>query len=482
MRSYRAMSTVLLLFALGACSQETLAPLAPVSNGVAISRAELPPLPPSVVDAPISYALAPALDGLERAVPRTFGDINKRITIPSNTRQQIAFAASRTPFDVDFDGKQLTISTVVSYMGKGWYNPMIGPTIGASCGTDDVQPRLNVVINTRVDIEKNWNLKTRTTLKSIQPATDSTRDQCRVTAFNIDVTDKVVSSISPFLSGRLPDVDQKIARFDVRSRVDKWYNLLNKSIRVHDSLWLVLAPKDVRMGALALTDSALVANVRLYAQPFMVSGPKPPQDYTRLPAFTRADAAVGDSAHLRLEGLLSYEDASSTLNAALRGRTFRRFNQSVKIDSARFYALGDGRVVLGLKLKGSIVGDAYLVGTPVLDTVTRMLTVPDLDFDVATADDLVRGLAWLKKGDLVAELRKRARLPLEPLLDDTRQKVEGALNRRLTEGVMLAGTITTGRLIDVAATLRWLVVRAEATGTLALNIDRAIPVKGRKSD
>ena len=202
MRLHRSAGKLSLLLALGACGQETLAPLAPVSSGAAISRAELPPLPASVVDAPISYALAPALDGLERAVPRSFGDINKRITIPSNTRQQIAFAATRTPFDVNFDGKQLTISTVVSYVGKGWYNPLIGPTIGASCGTDEIPPRLNVVINTRVDIEKNWNLKTRTTLKSVGPATDSTRDQCRVTAFNIDVTDKVVSSISPFLSGR----------------------------------------------------------------------------------------------------------------------------------------------------------------------------------------------------------------------------------------------------------------------------------------
>ena len=237
------------------------------------------------------------------------------------------------------------------------------------------------------------------------------------------------------------------------------------------------------MGELALTDSSLVANIRLYAQPFMVSGPKPPQAYTRLPAFTRAAAEVGDSAHLLLEGLLSYEDASSH-NSMVRSADEHSDGSTNRLKSTphRFYALGDGRVVLGIKLKGSIVGDAYLVGTPVLDTVTRMLTVPDLDFDVATADDLIRGLAWLKKGDLVAELRKRARLPLEPLLDETRQKVEGALNRQLTEGVMLAGTITTGRLIDVAATPRWLVVRAEATGTLALNIDRAIPVKGRKAD
>ena len=463
------------------CSSEKLAPIAPLSKGGGLTRAALPDMPLSVVDAPISYALAPALDALERAVPRRFGDIDQRLTVPSNDRQQIAFEATRTPFDVTFDGRRLTIATVVSYKGKGWFNPKFGPTIGASCGIDSAPPRVRLVIRTDVDIARDWNLRTRTALQSIAPATNTARDQCRVTPFKIDVTDRVVRSLAPFLAGRLPAVDQRIAAFDVRTRIERWYNLLNKSIRVHDSLWLVLAPQDVRLGSLALADTALVANVRLYARPFMVSGPRPPPIVTALPPFDRAAQSVGDSAHLRLEGLLSYDDATATLNKAIAGRTFRRLSQSVKIDSVRLYALGDGRVVLAVKLEGAVVGDAYLVGTPRLDTLARMLTVPDLDFDVSTADDLVRGLAWLKKGDMVTELRKRAKLPLESLLDDTRGKVERALNRELTKGVLLTGQVRTGRLVDVIAAPRWLVVRAEATGSLALHVDRAIPTAKRRT-
>ncbi len=455
--------------------------MAPLAKGTARAPDALPEMPISVVDAPITYALEPALEALERAVPRRFGDIDKRLDVPSNARQQIAFEATRTPFQVSFDGTRLTIATVVSYMGKGWYKPPIGPTIGAGCGTDSVQPRIRVVIETDVGFAPNWNLRTNTRIKSVAPVSTEPRDECRVTAFKINVTDRVVHSIEPLLAGRLPAVDQKIAAFDVRTRVEKWYNLLNRGIRVHDSLWLLLAPQDVRLGKLTLADTALVANVRLYARPFMVSGPKPPLNVSTLPKFTRAERSVGDSAHLRLEGLLSYDDASATLNKAMAGRTFRRFNQSVRIDRARIYALGDGRVVLAVALKGAIAGEAFLVGTPVLDTLSRTLTVPDLEFDVATADDLVRGLAWLKKGDMVAELRKRAVLPLAGMLDETRGKVERALNRELTRGVQLTGEVRTGRLVDVIATTRWLVVRAEATGKLALHIDREIPAPKRRS-
>lgn len=463
------------LMVLAGCGSEKLAPVPPLYQNVSRSLPALPEMPLSVVDAPVSYALTPALEALERAVPRKFGDLAKRITIKSNTRQQVAFEASRTPFEVAFDGQKLKLSTVVTYTGKGWYKPVIGPTIGASCGTDSTPPRLRVVLTADLNFESDWTLRSRTRLTSVTPATTEPRDECRVSAFKIDVTDRVISSITPVLTSRLATADGKIAAFDVRTRVERWYNLLNKNIRITDSVWLVLAPEGVRLGALSLQDTALVANIRLYARPFMVSGPKPPQKVSKLPPFDRADRPVGDSAHLRLEGLLNYEDASATLAKAIVGRTFRRFNQSVTISKVRLYALGDGRVVMAVSLTGGVVGDAYFIGTPKLDTAARMLTVPDLDFDVATSDNLVSGLAWLKKGDLVNTLREKAQLPLDGLLDDTESRVEKALNRELTKGVYLAGQVSSSQLIDVIATARWLVVRADARGSLSLHVDRDIP-------
>ena len=477
----RAVATIL-SFALLACGgSERLAPAAPQAEAsTSIALPALPPMPLSVVDAPISYALDPAIDALERAVPRRFGDIERRIAVPSNKRQQVAFAATRTPFAIDFDGRRLTISTTVSYSGRGWYDPVIGPTLSASCGTGETQPRMRVVLHADVDVTSGWRLRTRTRLADIAPHTGETRDQCLVTAFQIDVTERVMRSIEPLLASRLPTVDQKVASFDLPTRLERWYNLLNRNIRIKDSLWLVLAPREVRLGRLSLEDSALVAHVRLYARPFMVSGPKPAEVSTTLPPFARADGVVGDSAHLRLEGLINYADADATLMKALAGRSIRRFNQRVLIDSVRLYPLGDGRVALALALRGTVMGHAYFVGTPTIDTVRRMLTVPDLDFDVNTVNDLVRGLAWLKRGDIVTMLRERAQLPLDTLLEDTREKVEKALNRTLTDGVRLSGTVRTGRLVDVAAMPQWLVVRAEAKGTLALHVDRAIPAPKRR--
>jgi len=468
---------------LAACGRDELTAVAPtaVSSTMLTARTELPTLAPSIVDAPIAYALDPMLTALEQAVPRRFGDINHRIRSPSNPRQSFAFAATRTPFEVDFDGKQVTISTVVSYEGRGWYNARLAPEVGASCGTDGSRPRLRVVLGTDIAVTREWAVRATTRLKSLRPLTDTERDLCRVTMFQVDVTDRVVDALRPQLSKRLPEVDRKIRGFDLRTRVERWYNLLNKSIRVGDSLWLMLSPEDVRLGGMRLEDTALVADIRLFARPMLIAGPRPANVTSTLPSLVTASRDVGDSAHLRLEGLLGYDAASAILTKELVGRRLSRFGRSITLRQVRLYPLGDGRVVLAVRVDGSVTGEAYFVGTPQVDTASRMLSVPDLDFDVATADALVRGMAWLKKADLVTQLRDRARVPLAPLLEETREKVEGALNRELADGVTLSAEVETGRILDVFADPQWLVVRAEATGSLGLGIDREIKFRKKSA-
>ena len=81
---------------LAACTSSELDAPAPVANSARVSQAPLTPLPQSVIDAPIAFSMENALAALERAVPRQFGDIEKRIANPNNKRQHFAFAASRS--------------------------------------------------------------------------------------------------------------------------------------------------------------------------------------------------------------------------------------------------------------------------------------------------------------------------------------------------------------------------------------------------
>lgn len=476
-KSVRFLTAVSLLGVSGAlvgCGETSLTVDAPAVIDNPAAMPKLAELLPSVVDAPIAYEVAPILAALNDAVPRKFGNMDERIQNENNRRQQFAFAASRTPFKMSLDGDQLTLSTIVEYQGRGWYDPLIGPQVSGGCD-DGPKPRLEVSIVSNLKLTTNWRFTPRTRVRTIKPVSDTPRDQCRVTFLSIDVTGKVVDAVRGQLVTRLPRVDAQLARFDLRSRTEKWYNLLNRSVHVTDSLWMVFNPGVVRYGGLRLNDSLLIADIRLYAQPVLISGPKPPERFSPLPPLEYAKRAVGDSARVMIEAAIGYDVVSDLLKKQLVGRTFTRFGRKVRIAYVRCYGLGDGRLALGVQFSGAVEGEGYLVGTPKFDVASNMLYVPDLKFDVATSNRLVQSIAWLKRAEVIDQLREAARFPLEDVLTDTRNKVEGKINRELTRGVVLDAKFQTGRVIDVTALARALIVRAEAVGTLGLTLDRELP-------
>lgn len=470
---------LLLVLLLQGCTPDALAPALPTAKAGNYIVPTLPTLDASVVDAPVRYAIEPLRSALEAAVPRRFGDRNTRIPIDGNSRRLIAFEATRSPFTVRVEQGTMILETIVSYEARAWFRPIIGPTLSAGCGqaqggSNQPRPRVRVVLRSDISLTQDWKLATRSRVTSVTPLTSTERDICRVTFMGFDVTSHITKAVRPQINSRLPAVDRRIGRIDVRSRVSTWFRAMQRNIRVTDSLWLQLKPERLRVGDVSLEGDMLVADVRLWAHPRLITGPEPEQLYLPLPRLTPSQTAIGDSARLFIEGLLDYRDASAMMQSQLGSRRFFRLGRTVVIDSIRLYPLGDGRVVLAVTVGGGVRGTGYLVGTPTIDHKARALVVSDLDFDVATSDALVAGLAWLKKSDFLERLRASARFPLDSALEETRARVEEALNRDLTDGVQLSGTVTTGRLMDVIVHPRWLVVRAEAAGHLALDIDRPI--------
>lgn len=433
----------------------------------------------SVIDAPISIDLGETLEALEAAVPTTFGDIERRIRNPSNRRQQFAFAASRSPFRVALNDGQLSLGTVISYEGRGWYDATLAPDVTGSCGTDGARPRLRAQLQSPITLDANWRVRTKARVAELAPVSDTDRDACRVTILNIDVTDRVARAVRSVLRRELPKVDRQLAGWDLRSRVEGWYNQMNRPIHVSDSLWLLLRPGMVRMGDLNTNDTALLINVRLFANPVIVSGAKPAEVHTPLPNLSEPTTEVGDSARVLLAASIDYDVATALLRERFNGQLFSRLTRSVTITDVRLAPVGDGRLALGLRFTGAVEGEGWLVGTPQLDTNRESLTVPDLDFDVATGDLLVQGLEFLRTPAVLEQLRAAAVLPLREPLEALRAKVEQAINRELTDGVSLAATLVRGRLVDVTAMPHALIVRAEAAGRLALDVDRELRVPPR---
>ncbi|MEO8192775.1 MAG: DUF4403 family protein [Gemmatimonadales bacterium] len=427
----------------------------------------LPSLPTSTLDIPLTYDLSPVARELEKAVPKKFGDIEKRIQLP-NKRMQIAFEAARDPFAVSLNGQTANITGVVHYKGRGWYKPRFGPEISSSCGIDDERPRARISIASDLSITPEWKLRGKTHAPRVQPYSSERRDECRVTFLNINVTDRVIKATTDVLAKQRPLIDRRIASVDIRSRFENWWHLLQRPIELTDSVYLLINPSAVRMGQAVGVRKTLVTALGFSAAPVLVTGARPAVVETPLPSLY--PAAVGDGLHILIEGVVGYDLATELLRKHLKGRKVERAGQTLEVRDVRLFGIGGGKLALELRFGGAASGHIYFVGTPRYDAGTNELFVPDLEYDVGSASLLVSSVEWVKHDDVRDFFRNQARWSVGDVIQKGREQLLKGLNRDLAPGVRLTADVKRVQGLSVHARRTAIRLRAQADAYARLTV------------
>jgi len=430
----------------------------------------LPSLPTSTLDIPLTYDLAPVVRALENAVPKNFGNIEERHAVNGQPRMHVAFEATRDPFQVSLDGQTAHLTAVIHYAGRGWYKAPVVPEASGSCGTGAPadRPRLRIEVTSPLRITPDWHLRGKTRIGNIAPLTEQNRDKCRVTVFNINVTDRVVDATRTILEGKRSMVDQKIASLDIRSRFEQWWHLLQRPIPLTDSVWLVINPSAVRMGETIGVKRTLVTALGFSASPRVETGRQPATVETPLPQLF--PAAVGDGLHILLEGILDYSLATDLLKRALVGKIIEGKGQTLVVKDVRLFGIGGGKLALQVDFRGTVAGRIYFIGTPKYLPVSKELFVPDLDYDAGSANLLVSGFEWLKHDDVRDYFREHGRWPVGDILQKGREQLSKGLNRDLAPGVKLTADVEAVQGLSVHAQRRAIRVRARADASARLTV------------
>lgn len=434
----------------------------------------MPPAAPSIIDAPVAYDVSAAVDSLERAVPREFGDLTRRIQAGSNTRAHFAFVVAREPFRVRVNGTTISISTDVEYEGRVWYRPFIGPELSAACGTAGVpRPRVRATLVSSARLTPDWQLRTRTRVARLEPVSTEPRDRCRITIFRIDVTNRVIDATRRLLEQNVEKFDRNVARWNSRERFERLWHTLQRPIRFTDSVYMLINPYSAQLGSIGAVRDTLVAQVRLIASPRVVTGARPrdADHLTDIPPLQKADSGSSGS-HVQMDARFTYSVATELLQRALVGRSIRQGSRRIRVADVQLFGIGGGRVALGVQLAGAVKGRLYFTGTPSIDRANRQVHVPDLDYDVGSVKLLVRGFEWMKGVDIRDFLRERARLPDSAALGKLIDLAERGTNRTLAPGVDLGLRIERAEGTGVLATTTDIRVRAVADAEMKLTISR----------
>lgn len=431
---------------------------------------EAPPPPPAAEQSrfsvPLEYDFTSILRIVERAVPLKFGSIDSVHQVGDDTRRHFAFEAERGPFTAFAQGNLVHLETTLAYAVRGYYKPIVGPTLSAGCGGPiDQRPRVVVELATPLTLTSNWHLASQARLVKITPASTEQRDHCDVSLLHRDITPRVIEAATNGITAHLGDIDRKIGEIDLQKRFAEWWRLLERPIRLTDGVWLLLGPEQLAMGRVRGTGRVLRVPVTLAAHPRILTvavADTPHVDTIALPALSRDSSA--DGFHVSMDGLIDYDAASLAVAKALVHRKFSQGGKTVTVDTAFLTPAARGRLALSITFSGDAKGTLRFLGGPQYDAVHREVTVPDLDYDLATDDQLINTYAWLKSDELRAMFRQRAHVPVAPAIDRGKSLLLAGLNRKIGSAMTLSATVDSVAVRGLFVTRNGIVVRGLATG------------------
>jgi hypothetical protein len=223
------------------------------------------------------------------------------------------------------------------------------------------------------------------------------------------------------------------------------------------------------MGPVRGHDHVLRVPVSLDAHPQIVTGITPPVTTVGdLPPLTHDTSSHGF--HIVMDGVVDYFTASRAVNDALGQKRVEIGGRSITINTLTMIPAAHGSLVLAVSFTGDAKGMLRLRGTPRYDPARREISVPDLDFELATNSQIINAYSWLKSDALRATFRDKARIPVEPALERGRAMLLGGLNRKIGDALTLSATVDTVAVRGVFVTRAGLIVRAEATGRAAATV------------
>jgi hypothetical protein len=415
--------------------------------------------------APLAYDFSAVLRVVERAVPTKFGNLDSVKIVGTDDHRHYAFQAERGPFTAYAEGNLVHLRANLAYAARGFYKPIIGPTVSGGCGTGkpEDRPRILLELATPLTLTPNWHLKSQASLVTVEPASKEQRDRCDVTFLHHDVTAKVLEAAKSGISSHLGDIDKKVADVDLTEKFTSLWALLSKPIRLADGLWLMLNPKGLAIGRVSGRAHVLNIPVTLEARPEIVTTTSEPVVVAdALPPLGRDTSSGGF--HILIDGAIDYTAASSMMDRALTGKTISQAKQSVTVSGVSVAAASKGRLALIVSFKGDANGAVRFVGTPVYDTLAKEITIPDLDFDIETDNPLINTYSWLRSDAMRSTFREKAQLPADSALSKGKALLLAGLNRKVGDALTLTATVSSVSVRGVFVTRGGIVVRADATG------------------
>jgi hypothetical protein len=331
---------------------------------------------------------------------------------------------------------------------------------------------LNGVVTLISDVSlNNWNLNTRTTLKSLDWNESPT-----MTVFGkeVPVTYLINPGIKLFKSKIEKSIDDAIAKsMDFKPNVLEALNKLCTPIQMNETYesWLRIVPTEIYSTNAKLKNDTFLLQMGMKCTMETWIGQKPESKFDATKIKLKPITKIPNQISANIVAVSTYNDASKIMTKNFSGQEFGTGTKKVKIQNVALWHK-NGKMVIALDLLGAVNGTIYLAGIPQYNDDKKEIYFDQLDYVLDTKNKLMRTANWLAQGLVLRKIQESCRYSIKPNLEEGKQTMMGYLkNYSPMPGVFVNGNMEDIQFQKTQLTNNAIIAFIKVNGTISVSVD-----------
>ncbi|WP_414000087.1 DUF4403 family protein [Flavobacterium sp. W1B] len=301
---------------------------------------------------------------------------------------------------------------------------------------------LNGLVTLTSDVAlNNWNLKTKTELKSLEWNESPTMN---VFGKNVPITYLINPAIKLFKSKIERKIDDAIEKsMDFKPNVLAALEKMCTPFKMNEAYesWLRIVPVEIYSTAAKLKNDSFLLQMGMKCTMETLIGQQPETKFDSNKIILKPVIKIPNQISANIVAVSSYRDASKIMTKNFFGQEFGSGTKKVKVQNVAIWHK-DGKMVIALDLLGSVNGTIYLAGLPQYDDKTKEIYFDKLDYALDTKNKLMRTANWLAQGIILRKIQESCRYSIKPNLEEGKQTMMTYLkNYSPMPGVFVNGKI-----------------------------------------
>jgi hypothetical protein len=368
--------------------------------------------PQSVLRIPIQYDVAKLEEMTNSRILGTF--IDEKIPVNDKGDSLHLQIEKRGPILLSWKSPTLHCSFPLKVSGK--YFKRIGKNLTLK-NNEPVDMEIVLHLSTRLGLDKDWQLKTTSTLEEISWVREP---KLKVLGVKFNLRKQVENAIKKNKTRLIAKLDQTIPPLlNTRKAIEKLWLDIQKPIRINKKgvqVWLKAYGENMAARLIDEGPDQISIHVRLNAYlQTVIEGETIPASNPTLPPYAMAQSS-DDTLSMFLRVNLPFSLANDILKKELVGKSLKAEGYSTTIRDIDVYG-SDRGLAVKVKVKGDVDGIVYFTATPGYDTANATLFAREFGFDIDTENALVTSANWLMHDDVIKNIKEKLKIDVTPYID-----------------------------------------------------------------